>query len=146
MNATTARAIACESHRGQLGRHGLPLIDHVERVAAGVPDEAKAIAYLHEVLAYSDTTLDRLVDEGLTPDEAAAVVLLTRQPGESYEAWILRVAYAKGLAGMLARKVEIADLDDHLQLPREVGEPPYGWARQHMLVCSARYDSGLQAA
>jgi hypothetical protein len=146
MDALTARAVACASHRGQLDRHGFPLIDHLERVAADVPDELKAVAYLHEILERSDVTVDRLVDEGLTPDEAAAVVVLTRQPDESYEAFVLRVAHAKGRPGGLARKVKIADLDDHLRRPRELREPPYGWALQHMLVCADRYDSGLQAA
>jgi (p)ppGpp synthase/HD superfamily hydrolase len=66
MDATIARSIAHAAHTGRRDRFGEPLIEHVERVAATVPDDARATAYLHDVLEHSDTTVDELEGEGLT--------------------------------------------------------------------------------
>jgi Phospholipase_D-nuclease N-terminal len=57
-----------------------------------------------------------------------------------YELYILRVAYAPGAAGRLARVVKLADLDDHLARPWHPGDPPYAWARRHVAVARARVD------
>jgi hypothetical protein len=141
MDATIARSIAHVAHTGRRDRFGAPLIEHVERVAATVPDDARTTAYLHDVLEHSDTTVDELETEGLTALELAALRLLTRAPGESYEAYTLRVAHAGGPEGELARVVKLADLADHLAhtaLPD--GAPPYSWARMHVANAHARLD------
>src|SRR4051812_32606677 len=133
MDATIARSIAHVAHTGRRDRFGELLIEHVERVAAAVPDHVRALAYLHDVLEHSDTAVDELEAEGLTALELAALRLLTRAPGESYEAYTLRVAHGGGPEGELARLVKLADLADHLAraaLPD--GAPPYGWARMHV--------------
>jgi hypothetical protein len=70
--------------------------------------------------------------------ELGALALLTRQAGESYELYILRLAYARGAAGQLARVVKLADLDDHLTRAWVAGDPPYSWARRHIAVGCAR--------
>src|SRR4051812_14602472 len=103
MDAGTARAIACELHRGQRDRYELPLIDHVQRVADAVPEEQKVTAWLHESLEHCDVPVERLADQGLTAEEATAVELLTRRDGESYEVHVRRIADAPGRAGRLAR-------------------------------------------
>jgi hypothetical protein len=72
--------------------------------------------------------------------ELAALELLTRQAGESYELYILRIAYAPGAAGRLARVVKLAELDDHVARPWDPGDPPYAWARRHIAVGRARVD------
>ena len=77
---------------------------------------------------------------GATDVERDALDLLTRQAGESYELYILRIAYAPGAAGRLARRVKLADLDDHLARPWDSGDPPYAWARRHIAVGAARVD------
>jgi hypothetical protein len=148
MDAATARSIAHAGHTGRRDRFGDPLIEHIERVAAEVPDDARATAFLHDVLEHSDTTMAELLAGGLTPLEAAALDLLTRAPGESYEAHTLRVAHAAGPAGRLARLVKLADLADHLahrEMPHDA--PPYGWARLHVANGQARHDgAGGRAA
>ena len=146
MDPEAAHAFALQAHSGQLDRRGLPLVDHIERVAAGAPPEARAVAYLHELLERADGSLQPLMGAGLDPDEADAIVLLTREQGESYEAHAMRIAHGRGRAGTLARAVKLADLDDQLRHRRAPGEPPYGWARQHVLVCTDRYDHTPQAA
>ena len=90
------------------------------------------------MLEHSTTTTSELCGHGPTPLELAALELLTRQAGESYELYILRIAYARGAAGRLARVVKLADLDDHIVRPWVAGDPPYAWARRHIAVGCAR--------
>ncbi len=141
MDATIARGIAHYSHAGRLDGFGTPLIEHVERVAAAVPGELRAVAYLHDVLEHSDTPLSELAAAGLEPVELEALHLLTRAAGESYEAHTLRIAFARGRAGTIGRAIRLAELADHLDRPeaRRSG-PPYGWARTHIATGQARRD------
>jgi hypothetical protein len=139
VDAHAARSIAQYSHLADRDRMGTPVIEHVERVAAAVPEEVRAVAFLHDVLEHTSTSLDDLTAQGLTPIEREALALLTRQPGESYELYTLRIAWAGGEAGAIARRIKLADLDDHLtQVPSVDGAPPYGWARRHIVVATER--------
>jgi hypothetical protein len=138
MDVATARSLAHGSHAGQRTPSGMALDEHVERVAADVPPEARAIAYLHDVLERTGTGVDELLRAGLSPVERAALELLTREAGESYELYVLRIAHAGGPEGRLARIVKLADLDDHLRFPRPPGAPHYGWARRHIELSQAR--------
>jgi hypothetical protein len=141
MDAAVARSIAQFSHAGRRDRFGEPMIEHVERVAAAVPPEARAIAYLHDVLEHTDTPVAELRAGGLTLGELEILELLTRAPKESYEAHTLRIAYARGPEGRIARLVKLADLDDHLGHPNlPDGAPPYSWARRHIATGQVRRD------
>jgi hypothetical protein len=144
MDAAIARNIAHYSHVGQRTRFNEPLIEHVERVAARVGSDARAVAYLHDVLERTGTPISELRAAGLTDLEADALELLTRAPTEPFEAHALRVAHARGAAGRLARTVKLADLDDHLghgQIPD--GAPAYAWARRHVANAQLRRQTGL---
>ena len=139
MDEAIARDIARHSHKGQLTRHGSPMTDHVERVAAAVPDAARAVALLHDVLEKSDVRLDDLRERGLTPVERAALELLTRRDDETFERHTLRIGDGEGRAGAIARSVKLADLEDHIGQVRDGGqEPPYRWARRHVLASQDR--------
>ena len=140
MDAAVARNVAHFSHLRQRDRRGEPIVEHVARVVAAVPEEAQALAWLHDVLEHSPTTAAELCGHGLTGIELEALDHLTRQAGESYELYILRVAYAPGAAGRLARLIKLADLDDHLARPWDPGDPPYAWARRHVAVGRSRVD------
>jgi hypothetical protein len=147
MDDTIARSIARAGHADRRDRFGEPLVEHVERIAAAVPPDARAVAYLHDVLEHSDTTAEELAAAGLTPVELEALGLLTRGPGESYEAHTLRVAHATGAGARLARVVKLADLADHLahrEMP--AGAPPYAWARTHIANGQWRHDGPDRAA
>ena len=109
-----AHGIAEKAHRGQMDKQGDPYIWHVERVAAAVPDEAKVVATLHDVVEDADVTLEELVAKGLGPVEAEAVALLTRDPAEEYADLIERIITAPGESGRLARLVKEADIRDNL--------------------------------
>ena len=139
MDAAVARDIARDSHDGQLTRHGSPLGEHVERVAAAVADKERAVAFLHDVLEKTGTSLDDLHRRGLTPTERAALDLLTRGDDETFERHALRIADADGPAGAIARSVKLADLEDHIGLVRDGSDtPPYQWARRQVLAAQHR--------
>src|SRR3954452_8338198 len=147
MDPRVARNIAHYSHRHDRDRFGELVMDHVERVGDTVPDEARAVAFLHDVLEQTGTSAAELIAQGLTPLEMSALKLLTRSDLESYELYVLRVAWATGPEGELARCVKMADLDDHLSHVRiPAGAPPYAWARRHIRVAQERQHSSAAAA
>jgi len=141
MDQVIARRIAQDVHAGQRDRAGEPLIEHVQRVVAAVPPAAQPIAWLHDLLERSAMHPDDLSRQGLRPVERAALLLLTREPGETYEMHVLRVAHAPGPAGDLARIVKVADLRDHIRREHEghiaSDAPPYRWALRHMVIREA---------
>jgi hypothetical protein len=130
MDASTARDIAHASHGAQRTRSGDLVVDHLERVAAAVPPDARCVAFLHDVLEHTGTSSTELVTLGVERVELEAILILTRGAAESFEAHALRIAYAKGHAGSLAREVKLADIDDHLL--HDQSSRPYQWARSHI--------------
>ena len=132
MDAAVARDIAHATHRYSRTRSGEFVIEHVARVAAHVPREAQATAWLHDVLEQHPPMLDELRAQGLSMTEEQALALLTRADDEAYEVYALRVAHAPGPAGRLARIVKLADLDDNMARPWVSGDPPFAWARRHV--------------
>jgi hypothetical protein len=139
---TDARNLAYAHHGDRRTAAGELFVEHLERVAASVPPEARRAAYLHDILEHSDASVADLEAAGVTPVELQAVQLLTRHPDESFEAHALRIASAKGPAGRLARMVKLADIDDHLsQGGGSASHRPYGWARRHVAASCARFDS-----
>lgn len=141
MDPATARAIAHAAHGQERNRSGHLVTEHLERVAATVPEEARGLAFLHDIVERTDVSYERLRAEGLTQAEAEALELLTKMVGESYELYALRIAHAPGAAGRLARMVKLADLDDHLGCEaagRELSAPPYAWARRHIAIARDR--------
>jgi hypothetical protein len=140
-----AHRIASQNHVGQRNRFGDPVIDHVERVAAAVPADARATALLHDLVELCPTVgRRRLRARGLSRIELEALELLTHDAAEPYEVYVRRIADAPGPAGRLARTVKLADLEDHLAHPAIPADaPPYAWAREQLL--SAR-DRSVDAA
>jgi hypothetical protein len=133
MDADIARDIAHNVHVDQRTRSGDLMVDHLDRVAAAVPEDAQAVALLHDVLEWTDVPASDLKERGLTPLELRALRLLTRSPEESFELHALQIAYARGPEGRLARVVKLADIEDHLANdPEHSGTRPYGWARRHI--------------
>ena len=120
LDADRARALAETLHRGQRDAGGAPLIDHVRRVAAAVPPEARVVAWLHELLEHTAISEAALLMEGLTTAEL-------RGPG----------------AG-IAHGVKRADLMDRMRHPsiRPDGwSPPYELGLEVLLKSSPRTGS-----
>jgi hypothetical protein len=133
MHDSTAREIALKLHADQRDRFGEPILEHLERVAAAVPADARRTAWLHDSIERTRVSVDELRMLGLTGTELDAIALLSRSPSESYELYALRIAFAAGEAGRLARTVKVADLDDHIAHGSPpVDAPPYRWARRHI--------------
>jgi hypothetical protein len=141
MDATTAAWVARRAHADQLSRSREPMIDHVERVARGVPADARAVAYVHDVLERSTWTVGDLRAHGLTEAELRVLKLLSRGPDESYEAHVMRIASARGPSGQMARAIKLADLDDHLARRIVAGSPDYTWARAQIAAVVIREHS-----
>jgi hypothetical protein len=130
MDPETARQIAYDSHIGSDTGGGVLLFEHVARVACAVPADARAVAWLHDVLEHTATGVEVLRRAGLTAEELDAVMVLTRPPAESFRQHVLRIAQAPGPAGPLARTVKEADVADHLAHDGPgTSAHPRAWAR-----------------
>lgn len=104
-----AIAIASEAHLGQYDKVGEPYIEHPLRLMMRAKtDEERLVAVLHDVVEDSDWTVDALREEGFPRRVVRAVDHLTRREGESYEAFIERVAEDR-----LASRVKLLDLADN---------------------------------
>jgi (p)ppGpp synthase/HD superfamily hydrolase len=108
-----AELIARQAHAAQEEpQTALPYITHVERVVQMVEgDDAKAVAWLHDVLEDTPVTAEDLWAAGISEEVLLAVQALTRRDDETYRNYILRVQ----ASGPLARAVKLADLRDHLR-------------------------------
>src|SRR3954468_11717378 len=143
METLVARSIAVRIHTGQSDRFGQPVVGHLARVAAAVSPDAQATAWLHDAIERTTITAEELRAAGLTLPELEALVLLSRTPSECYELYVLRIAFAHGEAGRLARIVKLADLDNHIARgPAPAQAPPYRWARRRIAAADARRAPG----
>ena len=109
-----AVSLAAEAHLGQFDKAGTPYLLHPLRLMlrAETEDE-KLVAVLHDVLEDSPLTARMLAREGFPRRIVRAIERLTKQPGESYEAFIGRVA-----GDGLAARVKLLDLEDNADLGR----------------------------
>ncbi len=109
-----AERIAREAHAGQKeSSTGDDYIFHVSRVVDLVNSpEAKATAWLHDVLEDSCLTARDLLVCGISHPVVRAVRLLSRLPETSYSQYIADLKVSRN---PLALEVKIADLRDHLR-------------------------------
>lgn len=122
-NLERAIEIAAQAHRDQTDKAGNPYIAHPLRVAlefirSGDEDRA-IIAVLHDVIEDTHITAAALQAEGFSPAVVDAIEALSRQEGETYEAFIERAA-----ANPLAKPVKAADLIDNMDAVRLSRLPP----------------------
>jgi hypothetical protein len=132
MDAPRARALAEVLLADDHEEDGTPTLEHVRRVAQMVPEDARTVAWLHELLEATAVTEQELLMEGLTRDELRALRLLRRtnqaRSDGVYLAHLELIAQAAGQSGHLARMVKIADLEDRCLYPRirhDGWAPPY---------------------
>jgi (p)ppGpp synthase/HD superfamily hydrolase len=111
--------IALAAHEGQTDKTGRSYFEHCRRVADAVQaDDTKIVAYLHDVAEKGrGWTLDRLREEGFSPEIVAAVDALTRRDQEEWDDFVHRAG-----ANSLARPVKQADLEDNLAQVQTLGE------------------------
>lgn len=122
-NLEHAIELAAKAHQNQTDKAGNPYIAHPLRVALDFirsGDETRAIiAVLHDVIEDSDVTADALRSEGFSNEIVEAIVALSRNDGETYQAFVDRAA-----SNELSRPVKIADLRDNLDAVRMGLLPP----------------------
>jgi (p)ppGpp synthase/HD superfamily hydrolase len=108
-----AEAIARCAHFGQVDKFNEPYIKHVERVVAAMDgSEAKAVAWLHDVVEDTPISGAALAAAGISPRVVRAVMLLTRQEPDDYARHIATIHRS---GDELAIAVKLADLRDHLR-------------------------------
>ena len=106
--------IAKNMHRGQTDKGGMPYINHPIHLMKQMDTvEEKIVAVLHDVIEDSLFTLADLQEEGFTETVIASLRALTKQKGESYEAYIQRITEDR-----IATKVKLADLQHNMDLNR----------------------------
>jgi hypothetical protein len=151
MDAEHARTMAAQLHRGELEEDGTPLLEHLARVAAMVPGEARAVAWLHEALA-SNVAEEDLLLAGLTYEELRALRLLNLgnlwRSDRAYLWHLDLIARSAGWSGDLARIVRIADLRDRCAHPAVRGSdwsPPYAQGLRRMTATEPEYPGLAEA-
>jgi len=140
---TTARQIATDAHRGQVDKAGAPYIGHPARVAghaaaAGGDERVVAAAWLHDVVEDTDVTPNDLRAAGIPDDVVAAVVALSKVPGQSVEDYFAAVN-----RDPIAIAVKAADLADNTD-PARLALLDEG-TRQRLVAKYARAHSLLGA-
>jgi hypothetical protein len=129
MNVEHASELAKRLLGGRRDRGGAPVIDHVRRVVAVVPERARIVAWLHEVFEYTTISEQALLDDGLSSAELRALRLLTRvgapASDASYLAHVELITRAAGPGAELARTVKRADIADRTLHP---AIRPNGWS------------------
>lgn len=108
-----AALVAYNAYAGQTDKAGMPYIFHPFHVAEQMTDEISVcVALLHDVVEDTAVTFGEL--EKQFPREVAdAVKLLTREEGEDYFEYIVKIK-----ADPVAMAVKIADLKHNLDLSR----------------------------
>jgi (p)ppGpp synthase/HD superfamily hydrolase len=115
-----ALQIAAVEHEGQADKAGEPYILHVMRVVLAMPphSDAQIVAALHDVIEDSGMTLAEIEEAGFGHTVVRAMDAITRREGETYEAYIQRVA-----DDGVATAVKLADLRDNLGRATDAVDP-----------------------
>lgn len=103
-----------EKFAGQEDRSGVPMADHMMRVAGHLADEDDMTlhaAWLHDIVEDTDVTLNELTDMGYPFEVVEAVALLTHnKKAETYAEYIDRICASGNLRAI---KVKLADQRDN---------------------------------
>ncbi|MGW4493725.1 HD domain-containing protein [Streptomyces sp. NPDC004376] len=94
LNVQEVDALAAEAHDGQVDKIGVPYIEHVRAVAAGLApfgDEMVMAGLLHDIIEDTDWTADRLRSAGVTDHVVALVEAVTNQRGVPYDEKLTRI-------------------------------------------------------
>ena len=109
-----AESLARRAHAAQVDKSGAPYVEHLAFVADHVAgDDAKTVAWLHDIVEDTEVTLDDLRREGFPEHIVAAVDAHTHRAGEAYLDYVRRAA-----ANPLARQVKTQDVLPNMDLSR----------------------------
>jgi (p)ppGpp synthase/HD superfamily hydrolase len=111
--------LATNAHAGQFDRGGTPYILHPLKVMHYLKtddEELQCIALGHDVVEDTNTTWKDLVDAGMSNRVVLGIAALTKQLGETYDAYKERV-----FANPDAMKVKLCDLRHNTDIRRLKG-------------------------
>ena len=94
LSVSEVDALAAEAHAGQVDKSGVPYIEHVRAVAAGLApfgDELVMAGLLHDIIEDTDWTADQLREAGIPERVVSVVEAVTNQKGVPYEEKIRRI-------------------------------------------------------
>lgn len=117
-------ALAAEAHAGQVDKIGVPYIEHVRAVAAGLApfgDELVMAGLLHDIIEDTDWTAEQLRQEGVPDRVVTLVEAVTNQRGVPYEEKLARIT-GQGRDAVLLKIADNAHNsrpDRAAQLPEE---------------------------
>lgn len=101
---------ACAKHEGQVDKIGFPYWNHLDRVARQFEmEDYRIIAYLHDILEDTETTIDDLINLGIPWKIVEIINILTHKKNEPYENYIQRVS-----KDSIAREIKFVDIYDNL--------------------------------
>lgn len=110
----TSLEIALAAYKGQTDKAGKTYILHPLRLMAKMTTEDEmCVALLHDAIEDSDVTAQDLLDKGLPAHIVDAVVLMTHQDDESYDAYIVKIK-----TNPLAAIVKKCDIEDNINVLR----------------------------
>lgn len=120
MKPSLAATIAALAHHGQVDKCGLPYVEHCRRVAEQIDDDdARVVAWLHDVLEDTDWPIEMLRDSGLTAEQEEGLVAMTRIKGpdipkESEPDYLGRVVEVP--IAIIVKRADIGDNANPLRL------------------------------
>lgn len=120
-------SLATERHAGQFDKGGRPYILHPLTVMHRLrtdDEELQCIAVGHDLLEDTDTSATELLDLGFSARVVDGIHTLTKQPGESRDAYKVRV-----MENLDASRVKIEDLRHNSDIRRLRGVTPKDVAR-----------------
>lgn len=119
--------LATNAHAGQFDRGGRPYILHplsVMHILNSDDEELQCIAVGHDILEDTDTTIEQLVEAGMTQRVIEGILAVTKMPGESKDTY-----KAKVMASQDAMRVKKADLKHNSDFSRLKGVKEKDFAR-----------------
>ena len=109
-----ALQIAFRAHEGQKDKSGHDYIMHPIRGAERCKNpRAKIVALLHDTIEDTNVTVNDLRKQGFPEEIIEGILSVTKQMGETYEAFVRRAA-----ENPIGREVKIADLEDNMDIRR----------------------------
>lgn len=116
--------IACEAHKGQIDKVGLPVILHPIHVGEmGNSTEEICVGFLHDTIEDTNMTYDKLLSLGVRKDIADSVCILTHKEGVPYFDYVQSIIDSKD---MVAIQVKLNDL-----LHNQSRAKKYGFLKQY---------------
>jgi (p)ppGpp synthase/HD superfamily hydrolase len=119
--------LATNAHAGQFDKGGRPYILHplsVMHILNSDDEELQCMAVGHDILEDTDTTIEQLVEAGMTKRVIEGILAVTKMPGESKDTY-----KAKVMASQDAMRVKKADLKHNSDFSRLKGVKEKDFAR-----------------